>query len=115
MDLGVSFLTNTPLLLIDKVFEGGAGAQAGLMPGDELLAINSLRVMRGNLDSYIRSLRYEDVVTLTLSRQRRLIERDLVIGSAFPAKYLIMAQQRVRPVEERRLEDWLGRPLTVSN
>ena len=113
VDLGVSFQTNTPWLLIDKVFEGGAGAVAGVVPGDELIAIDGLRVTRGNLDTFIKSLRFGDTVILTLSRQQRLIERELEVGQAFPAKYLIMAQQRVRNVEERRLESWLGRPLTV--
>ncbi|HKJ16977.1 MAG TPA: PDZ domain-containing protein [Xanthomonadales bacterium] len=114
VDLGVTWQTDTPLLLIENVFLGGAGADAGLIPGDELLAIGGYRVTRDNLDSVLNTLRQGNGVNLTLARHQRLIERSITVQAAKSAKYLITIQDKVSNAQERRLERWLGRPLLIK-
>jgi predicted metalloprotease with PDZ domain len=114
VDFGVTWQKDTPFLLVENVLQGGSGAEAGLVPGDELIAIDGHRVMLENHDALIKSLRPNERITLTLFRHERLIERELLVQNAIPAKYLITTQERVSNSEERRLEAWLGRPLMIS-
>lgn len=114
VDFGVTWQPDVPQLIVETVFESGAGADAGIVPGDELLAIDGFRVTRDNHVTFMNGLRSRDVVTVTLSRHGRLIERMVATRAALPAKYLITTQERVSNAEERRLENWLGRSLLIK-
>jgi predicted metalloprotease with PDZ domain len=114
VDFGTTWRTDTPLLLIEHVLHGSSAAQAGLLPNDELLAVDGHRVTRDNQEAVIQALRPGEVVELTLARHQRLITREVTVQHAIPVKYQIITKLRVNRREESRLESWLGRPLRIT-
>ena len=60
--------------VIQHVLSGGAGEQAGLAPGDQLLAINGLRVTATTLDALLNRLAAADApLTLHVFRRDELL------------------------------------------
>lgn len=114
VDFGVTWRPDTPLLVVENVLHGSTAAEAGILPNDELLAIDGRRTTRENHLALINTLRPGEFVTLTLSRHERVITREVAVQHAMPAKYLITTKPRVSRREERRLENWLGRPLQIA-
>ncbi len=114
VDFGVTWLPDTPLLLVEHVLHGSPAAEAGVLPNDELLAINGLRVTRDNHDAAIKALRLGETAQLTLVRHGRLLTLQAQVQHALPSRYVITASERVSSSEERRLEALLGRELRIS-
>lgn len=114
VDFGVTWRQDTPLLVAENVLHGSTAADAGVLPNDELLAVNGQRVTRDNHAAVINTLRPGEVVTLTLTRHQRLVELEVAVQHAIPGKYRITTKDRVSGREERRLEAWLGRPLQIA-
>jgi predicted metalloprotease with PDZ domain len=109
--LGVSWDTSGPRLLAEQVLLGHAGANAGLIPGDELIAIDGIRVTRNDYVARILQLRPGQVVQLTLARHERLFMLPVEVQEAIPDTYRIVTNPPVRRREQERLEAWLGRDL----
>jgi len=100
------------LLVVAWVVHGGSAAVAGVLPGDELLAINGSRVMKNNISDRLLKLVSGERVALLLSRHERVFELPAVVGEAIPDTFLIKAKARISSREKKRLEEWLGRELT---
>jgi predicted metalloprotease with PDZ domain len=112
--LGINWDKDTPLLVVDFVIHGSSAAVAGVLPGDELLALSGSRVVKENIVDRMYRLRPGESIELTISRHGRVFTLPAVVGEAIPEKYLITADANIRNREKARLEDWLGRALTFS-
>ena len=64
---------------VSHVLRGGAGERAGLAAGDELLAAGGWRLRR--LDEALRSMAASGATRWLLSRDQRIVEVDIDIGS----------------------------------
>ncbi len=111
---GVSWDTSGPLLLIDQVIRGNSGAEAGLLPGDELLAIDGFRVTTEDYVSRVQRLRPDEQVVLTLARHGELIEISVRVQYEVPESYAIFPSEKITRRNKSRLEAWLGRELLFS-
>jgi len=109
--IGVEWETSGPLLLADTVVLGYPGADAGVLPGDELLAIDRMRVTPQNYQSRLQRLRPEETVEFTLVRDERLITLPVTVGHQIPGSYAISPKAKIRNSEKNRMEAWLGREL----
>lgn len=108
---GVNWDRDSERLVIGAVVSGMAGARVGLLPGDELLAINGERVLKDNFDDRMQRLRPGEQVELLLSRQQQIKRLTLTLDVARPTRYEIMVQPDINRRHLRRLEDWLGQDL----
>jgi len=99
------------LLIVKNVIQGGAGATAGILPGDELLAINGSRVTAINLEDRMLRLLPDEIVELTLVRQEQLVALPVRVQNAIPKKYSITPKPGIRNRQKYRMEAWLGRDL----
>jgi len=111
VDFGVEWQVSGERLLAMHVLLGQTGARAGILPGDELLAIDGLRVTTLNYVERIRRLRPGQSVELTLVRHERLLQLVAEAQRAMADRYVIAAQDKLRRAEQRNLERWLGREL----
>ena len=111
---GVVWTTAGEQLLVEQVILGHAGAAAGILPGDELLAINGFRVTALDYAARIQRLRPGQRVELTLARQQQLMELTLEVQAAIPDRYAVVIRDKPKRAEQRRLEAWLGRPLVFQ-
>ena len=112
--LGIEVDTDGPGLLVKQVVAGYSGAEAGVLPGDELIAIDGNRVTASSYDSVLQRLRSGDEVSLTLARQGRMLTLETEVGTAIPAVFRIAPREKLNSREKKRLESWLGRDLVFK-
>jgi len=98
-------------LLAEQVVLGHAGARAGVLPGDELLAIDGFRVTPGTYAAQAQRLQPGQQVELTLARHERLLRLKVDVQAAIADRYAIGTAEKMRRSEQQRLEAWLGREL----
>ena len=113
--IGVTWKVSGAALLAEHVLLGHAGAAAGVLPEDELLAIDGLRVTPENYLEVFQKLRPDEGIELTLVRHGRLIDLKMVTGKEIPASYSVQAKAGIEYRQKKRLEAWLGRPLKFLN
>jgi len=98
-------------LIAEQVVLGHSGAQAGMLPGDELLAIDGFRVTAADYAARIRRLSPGQRVALTLARHERLLTLEVGVQEAIPESYAVVSRKKLRRAEQKRLETWLGQQL----
>jgi predicted metalloprotease with PDZ domain len=108
---GVTWDASGPRLLAEQVILGHAGANAGMLPGDELLAIDGIRLTPFNYIARMQRLRVGQAVELTLVRHGRLLVLPAVVGEEIEERYVIGTKTRINRAEKDRLSTWLGREL----
>lgn len=111
-DFGVVWNTAQALLLVDTVMHGSSGAEAGVLPGDELLAINGHRVDRFNIQDRMLRLHPDEQVELLLVRNAKVLTLPVKVQHAIATKYRINIKPDIDRREKERMEEWLGLPLT---
>lgn len=108
---GVIWDEDKPDLIIKAVLAGSSGAGAGLMPGDEILAIGDERLTANSLDKLMSSFHPGEQTTLLISRRGRIISRDLKLDAAIPDRFDIVLRSDFGNRHIRRLQSLLGQNL----
>jgi predicted metalloprotease with PDZ domain len=111
--LGVNWDNTADGLIVGASVAGTAASRAGLVPGDELIAINGLRVRKETLVDRLQRLDAGEQVELLVSRHDRLFELTLELDLARPERYEILPGPEAGKRESERLQSWLGQPLKV--
>jgi predicted metalloprotease with PDZ domain len=109
--LGVVWGADDGRLVAEQVILGHSGAQAGILPGDELLAIDGFRVTATDYAARIRRLSPGQRVAVTLTRHERLLTLEVGVQEAIPESYAVVSRKKLRRAEQERLETWLGQQL----
>lgn len=102
--IGVNVKETNPGLQIVSVTENGAAQHAGLSAGDEIIAINDLRV---SMESYQAWLKWSEVGShqrLTVFRRDELMNLDVVLLQPD----LDTAVLTIMDEENKSLKDWLN-------
>lgn len=104
--LGLNTSANEPRL-VEAVLVGGPAAKAGLSPGDELLAIEEVRVPPAGPAGLLKYLEVGQSAKVLFSRQGRVQEK-VVILEAQPAPKRTLKIKEGAGAYPGRLDDWLG-------
>jgi predicted metalloprotease with PDZ domain len=112
--LGVKWEVVGASLLAGHVLLGQPAADAGVLPGDELLAIDGLRVRPDDIQAQLLKLRPDEQIEMTLVRHERLLTLPVTVGTSIPASYAITSKPGINGREKKRLEAWLGRDLKFN-
>ena len=107
-DFGLVWDELAPNLLVKAVLQGGSGALAGVLPMDEVLAINNLRVTKETIAERMQRLVPGEKTKILLARRGRLLTLDVTAQAAVPDKYLISVNPDISKKEKERMESWLG-------
>lgn len=97
--------------VVKSVRAQSAGSRAGLLPGDEVLAIGDERMSIKNYESLMGTFHPGERTTLLVARRGQVKTLDLTLDAALPDRYVIAAQNRISSREVKRLEDFLGQDL----
>jgi predicted metalloprotease with PDZ domain len=97
------------ILRLTRVLAGGAAQQAGLCPGDQLLAIDGERCTEANLAELLRRKPLGESVELTYFRRDRLQQGLLPLVPAPPdtCDLYWLEDAQLEPTVQARRENWL--------
>ena len=107
-DLGVLWGNNGQGLVVQAVLHGTAGSTAGLIPGDEILAIGNERLTRDRLEGLMASFSPGEETTLLVSRRDRIIELGIQPDVATPDQFQVALKSGFERRNMKRLERLLG-------
>jgi carboxyl-terminal processing protease len=77
--IGVKLSAGEEGLLIEDVIAGGGAAQAGVQPGEEVVAIDGVRVADSTMDAAIQRLRGVEGTSVRIALRRAGATRELVV------------------------------------
>jgi predicted metalloprotease with PDZ domain len=106
--LGVVWNASGSALLAEHVLLGYPGAMAGVLPEDELIAIDGLRITTDDYLDRLPRLRPGENVQLTLARRGQLLTLEARVGDEIPPSYAVVMKSDISKRQKRRLETWLG-------
>jgi predicted metalloprotease with PDZ domain len=110
-DLGVLTTEDDRGVTLATVLRGRPAWTAGLTGGDELLAVDEHRVVRGQLGDVLRSHLPGDTVEVTVARGPRVLRRDVTLGLPRPARRLV-AVDDPDDTQGEAFRRWTGRDLS---
>lgn len=110
-DFGVIWDIRQTAPLVKSVRAGSGGAKAGLLPGDEVIAIGSERMTRENYAQLMERFHPGQNTTLLVSRRGQIKTLNLTLDTALPDRYVVAVQQRITRQTLKRLQDFLGQDL----
>jgi predicted metalloprotease with PDZ domain len=107
-DFGLVWNKQSPNLVVEAVLQDGSGATAGILPLDEVLAVNSLRVTKETISDRMQRLAPGEKAQILLARHGKVLTLDVITQAAVPDKYLISINPDISRKEKERMESWLG-------
>ncbi|MBD2138755.1 M61 family metallopeptidase [Anabaena sp. FACHB-1237] len=84
---------------------------AGLNAGDELLAIDGVRI-KNNLAERLKDYRPNDKIEVTVFHQDQLISYDIILTEPVSKNYELLPLENVDKMQEENFLGWLGAPLS---
>lgn len=109
--LGINWRDSGEALVVEAVVDGGPAADAGVLPGDELLAVDGERLLRSDYEAKLRRRLPGQSVELLLSRQARIQVLEATLAPARSTHYEVRVKSDFRDRQRRRLRSWLGQRL----
>lgn len=105
--LGLRTETRHGRLMVRSVHRDGPAWEAGINPGDELLAIGEERLPE-DLDERLGQLRPGEVGSVLISRRGHLRRLEVTFGQAPASAWTIEQDPEASPQQRRRYEGWVG-------
>ncbi len=110
--LGINVKTENGREIIKFVESGSPAQRAGIDPGDELLAINGIRVSAENLSDRLKDYQSGDQIKIALFHQDELRHYHVTLTTSSPKTWKIVPVTQPNPTQKTRFLGWLGTPLT---
>jgi predicted metalloprotease with PDZ domain len=106
--LGVKVNSDNGQELIKFVEVGSPAAVAGIDPGDELLAIDGIRVTGNQLSDRLKDYQASDTIQVTVFHQDQLRTYAVTLASPRANKYQIKPVENPSPIQQQNYAGWLG-------
>lgn len=94
--------------LVATVGVGGPGHRAGINAGDELVALDGLRVNARDIQARIMEREAGDVVQVTVFRRDELLTLPLTLERTPPIRPVLRRVQEPTPLQTEIFRSWLG-------
>jgi len=112
-DLGLVVKTEHGRDVIKFVETASPAQKAGMAAGDELLAMNGLRVSADQLNDRLRDFQPGDRVQLSFFHQDELHSRTVTLAKPRLTRFEIVPVKQPTPLQEQNFLGWLGVPLAA--
>jgi predicted metalloprotease with PDZ domain len=106
--LGLTAKAEHGSAIIKFVEAGSPAEQAGLEPGDELLAIDGFRVTAEQLGDRLQGYQPGDTLCMTVFHQDVLHQSSITLGLPMPSHFNIAVMTQTTPQQKSLLREWLG-------
>lgn len=110
---GFSSTDKHGLLTLTRVYADSAAWNAGLTTGDQIVAINGLKVTQGSLKTRLAQYKIGDTVTVSLFRRDRLVEKTLTLTAKKDKKPMIRVVDKPTNKQKAFYKAWRGVELEV--
>jgi predicted metalloprotease with PDZ domain len=94
-------------LVVENVPRGTPALDAGVNPGDEILAIDGFRVPADKLDERLQSYRPGQTVTLLVARREELKRLTVTLGLEPANRWTLTVKPNATPAQQAHLAAWL--------
>jgi predicted metalloprotease with PDZ domain len=105
--LGANVRTQVGRLMVENVPRGTPAIDAGLNPGDEILAIDDFRVLPDNFSDRLRAYRPGTRVTLLVARRDELKRLTVTFGAEPGDRWQLNVRPNATSEQRARLAAWL--------
>ncbi|HEY9828524.1 MAG TPA: M61 family metallopeptidase [Stenomitos sp.] len=109
---GVTVKTEQGAAVVKFVEAGSPAEQAGLEPGDELLAIANFRVSAEQLSDRLQQYQPGDTVLMTVFHQDMLRQCPVVLAEPIPHSFKVQPLPTPTPAQQALFAGWLGTDFT---
>lgn len=110
--LGLTLKTENGRELIKFVERHSPAQRVGMDAGDELLAINGIRVTAEQLNDRLRDFQPGHLIQVAFFHQEELRLTMLTLEDPRPSRYQIAVCDRPSRKQEQKFQGWLGVPLS---
>ncbi|MEM8603150.1 MAG: M61 family metallopeptidase [Cyanobacteria bacterium P01_H01_bin.121] len=110
-DLGLNLTADKTQAIVQSVVADSPAQQAGLVPGDQLLAIDGLRVTTSNLDGRLRDYTPGEPIEVTIFHQDELLTCKVVLAEPQIKQYWITAVESPTAEQRSLFAGWFGEDL----
>jgi len=110
--LGVRAKAENGRELIKFVASGSPAQQAGIDNGDELLAIDGIRVKAEELNERLKDYSPGDTIKLSVFHEEQLRTELVTLGEPQPNRYQVVPVDRPTHIQAQNFAGWLGVPLS---
>jgi predicted metalloprotease with PDZ domain len=107
--MGLTTLSSGGRTLIKNVISDSPAAEAGLNPGDELLAISGLRVSHGSWQAQLALEKDGATIEVVVARRKRLHTMTVTLNSAPFDTFKVKPKKDASAKQRNILESWLQR------
>jgi len=111
---GFSSKAKDGLVSLTRVLANSAAWNAGLNVGDQIVAINGLKVTPSTLKVRLAQYSEGDSIVLSLFRRDRLVEKTLVLSQEKDKKPLVSAVEKPTKAQLAFFKAWLGVDLALA-
>jgi predicted metalloprotease with PDZ domain len=109
---GMTVKTENGREMIKFVEANSLAQRSGIDPGDELLAIDGLRVGANQFEERLKDYKSGDTIQLTVFHGDELKQRSLTLASPRANSFIITAMEEPSAIQQQNFEGWLGIPLS---
>ncbi len=108
--LGIRYENSSGLARVRHVLSGSPGSEAGLSPGDEIVAFNRVRATHEGFEALLKRHPPGTPVDLAVFRRGYLRTLPLTMGTPPPERYAFTPRDSPDDLARRIYEGWLGAP-----
>jgi predicted metalloprotease with PDZ domain len=105
--LGAKFVQKGDAVLLQQVFDHGAAQAAGLSAGDEVIAVDGLRLNAGGMESYIAQTPAGQSLTIHAFRRDELMQFAVTPLPAPADTCWFRLTEPLDDTRRRRRDNWL--------
>jgi predicted metalloprotease with PDZ domain len=111
--LGIDFEDRHGRVRITHVLDGGPGRRAGLSPGDEIIAVDHVRVEFDRFPLALQRASPGTAIDLALFRRGWLVHVPVTTGTPPPEKHQFRPREDASAAQKSLYEAWLGEKWTA--
>ena len=106
--LGVRLQSENGKEVIKFVEADSPAAIAGIDPGDEILAIDGIRVNADTISDRLKDYQPHDTIAVSIFHQDELITLDATLAKPQPNRYEVVQLENLSDTQQENLSGWLG-------
>ncbi|WP_414544697.1 M61 family metallopeptidase [Nostoc sp. CCY0012] len=111
--MGIKAKTDNGREVIKSVEAGSPAQLAGIDAGDELLAIEGIRLTAHQLSDRLKDYQPNDTIQVTVFHQDELRTYSVTLTAPHPTKYQIVPVHNPDPSQKENFAGWLGVPIVT--